>query len=60
MKLSEQDRFYFMKCAEELAELSVELLQTLNKPHKNNHKKILLEIEDVEKYIKEIKTILNV
>ena len=49
-----------MKCAEELAELSVELLQTLNKPRKNNHKKILSEIEDVEKYIKEIKLILNV
>ena len=60
MKLSEQDKFNFMKCAEELAELSVELLQTLNKPRKNNHKKILSEIEDVEKYIKEIKLILNV
>ena len=60
MKLSEQDRFHFMKCVEELAELSVELLQTLNKPRKNNHKKILLEIQDVEKYIKEIKAILSV
>lgn len=60
MKLSEQDRFHFMKCVEELAELSVELLQTLNKPRKNNHKKILSEIEDVEKYIKEVKTILSV
>ena len=49
-----------MKCAEELAELSVELLQTLNKPRKNNHKKILLEIQDVEKYIKQIKAILSV
>lgn len=60
MKLSEQDRFHFMKCVEELAELSVELLQTLNKPRKNNHKKILSEIEDVEKYIKEIKAVLSV
>ena len=60
MKLSEQDRFHFMKCVEELAELSVELLQTLNKPRKNNHKKILSEIEDVEKYIKEVKSILIV
>ena len=60
MKLSEQDRFHFMKCVEELAELSVELLQTLNKPRKNNHKKILSEIENVEKYIKEVKAILSV
>lgn len=60
MKLSEQDRFHFMKCVEELAELSVELLQTLNKPRKNNYKKILSEIEDVEKYIKEIKAVLSV
>lgn len=60
MKLSDQDKFFFLKCAEELAELSVELLQAVNKPRKNNHKKILLEIQDVEKYFKEIKSILIV
>lgn len=49
-----------MKCLEELTELSVELLQALNKPRKNNRKKILLEIEDVERYIKEIKSQLSV
>ena len=57
MKLSDQDKFFFLKCAEELAELSVELLQAVNKPRKNNHKKILLEIQDGEKYFKEIKNL---
>jgi hypothetical protein len=60
LKLSDQDKFFFLKCAEELAELSVELLQAVNKPRKNNHKKILLEIQDAEKYFKEIKAILKV
>ena len=59
MKLSEQDRFHFMKCVEELAELSVELIQAINKPRKKNDKKILLEIEDVEKHLKEVKRILH-
>jgi hypothetical protein len=57
LKLSDQDKFIFLKCAEELAELSVELLQAVNKPRKNNYKKILLEIQDVEKYLKEIKNL---
>ena len=57
MKLSDQDKFTLLKCAEELAELSVELLQAVNKPRKNNYKKILLEIQDVEKYLKEIKNL---
>ena len=57
MKLSDQDKFIFLKCAEELAELSVELLHAVNKPRKNNYKKILLEIEDVEKHLKEIKNL---
>jgi len=58
VKLSEQDKFHFMKCAEELAELSVELLQAVNKPRKNNHKKILSEIEDTEKQIQIIKKLI--
>lgn len=57
MKLSDQDKFIFLKCVEELAELSVELLHAVNKPRKNNYKKILLEIEDVEKHLKEIKNL---
>lgn len=57
MKLSDQDKFTFLKCVEELAELSVELLHAVNKPRKNNYKKILLEIQDVEKHLKEIKNL---
>ena len=60
MKLSEQDKLTFVKCAEELAELSVELLQAVNKIRKNNHKKIFLEIEDCEKYIKQVKAVIRV
>tara|TARA_R110000851_G_scaffold315229_2_gene477550 strand:- start:2187 stop:2471 length:285 start_codon:yes stop_codon:yes gene_type:complete len=36
------------KTIEELAELTVELLQKLNKPHKNNDKEIIKEIADVK------------
>ena len=60
MKLSEQDKLTFLKCAEELAELSVELLQAVNKIRKNNHKKIFLEIEDCEKHIKQVKAVIRV
>ena len=44
-------------CAEELNELSVELLQSVNKENKNNWGKIFEEIKDVEKYIKLLKEI---
>ena len=60
MKLPEQDKLTFIKCAEELAELSVELLQAVNKIQKNNHKKIFSEIEDCEKYIKQVKAVIRV
>jgi len=36
------------KAIEELTELSLELLQRLNKPHKNNDKNIVKEIADVK------------
>ena len=42
---------------EELNELSVELLQSVNKENKNNWRKIFEEIKDVEKYIKLLKEI---
>lgn len=58
MKLSDRDKLFFLKCAEELAELSVELLQAVNKPRKNNYKKILSEIEDAEKQIQIIKKLI--
>lgn len=55
MKLTETKKHIFLKCAEELNELSVELLQAVNKPNKNNMGKICDEIKDVEKYIEIIK-----
>jgi hypothetical protein len=57
MKLCEKDRRIFLKCAEELSELSTELLQSVNKENKNNWGKIFDEIQDVEKYIKLLKSI---
>ena len=57
MKLKRSDRFVFLKLAEELNELSVELLQAVNKTDKNNWGKICDEISDVENYINKIKKI---
>ncbi len=55
MKLDDNQKHIFLKCAEELNELAVELLQSANKPNKNNWGKIFDEIKDVEKYIKLLK-----
>jgi len=55
MKLNNEERHIFLKCAEELNELSVELLQSVNKLPKNNWGKICDEIKDVEKYLKLLK-----
>jgi hypothetical protein len=57
MKLNEKEKHIFLKCAEELNELSVELLQSVNKESKNNWGKIFDEVEDIEKYIKMLKSL---
>jgi len=57
MKLDDNQKHIFLKCAEELNELAVELLQSANKPNKNNWGKIFDEIKDVEKYIQLLKEI---
>lgn len=57
MKLNEGDKHIFLKCAEELNELSLELLHAVNKPSKENIGKICDEIKDVEKYLKLLKKI---
>lgn len=57
MKLEDKDKHIFLKCVEELNELSVELIQSVNKENKNNWGKIFDEIKDVEKYIKLLKEI---
>ena len=54
MKLTEEEKHIFLKCAEELNELAVELLHAANKPNKNNWGKISDELEDVRKWIKEL------
>ncbi len=59
MKLNQKDKHIFLKCVEELNELAVELIQSVNKTNKNNWGKIFDEIEDVEKYIKLLKEIKN-
>lgn len=50
----------FLKCAEELSELSTVILQQINKPHKNKIEKICEEIADVEKYINILKKEINI
>jgi hypothetical protein len=59
MKLDQKQKHIFLKCTEELNELAVELIQSVNKANKNNWDKIFDEIEDVEKYIKLLKEIRN-
>ena len=59
MKLTTKNKHIFLKCAEELNELSVELLQAVNKRNKNNMGKIFDEIKDVEKYIEMIKELCS-
>lgn len=55
MKLDRKSKHNFMKCIEELTELSLELLHAVNKPSKENMGKICDEIKDVEKYLLLIK-----
>jgi NTP pyrophosphatase (non-canonical NTP hydrolase) len=55
MKLNRKQRHSFLKCAEELNELSIELLHAVNKIDKNNWGKICDEISDVENWIAKLK-----
>ena len=59
MKLSRESKRHFMKCVEELTELSLEILHAVNKPNKENAGKICDEIKDVEKYLKLVKRHCN-
>jgi len=52
MKLNEEERHIFLKCAEELNELAAELLKAVNKPNKNNWGKIFDELDDANKWVK--------
>ena len=55
MKLSIEQKRYFMKCIEEMHELSLELIHAINKPNKENLEKICKEIKDFEKYLNFLK-----
>lgn len=55
MKLNAKRKRIFLKCAEELIELSLELIHAVNKTNKENFGKICDEIKDVEKYLSLIK-----
>ena len=47
MKLSEQDIFNFIKCTEELSELSALLIHQVCNPNKKLQKRITQEVADV-------------
>jgi len=55
MKLNRKEKHLFLKCVEELNELSVELLHAVNKADKNNWGKICDEIMDVEHWLIKVK-----
>jgi NTP pyrophosphatase (non-canonical NTP hydrolase) len=59
MKLSTSNKRMFLKCAEELNELSLEIIHAVNKVNKNNHGKIKDEMTDVEKYLHLLKIFLD-
>ena len=48
MKLTSKDKHTFLKLAEELNELSVEILHAVNKPTKGNWSSIVEEMADVQ------------
>ena len=56
---AEKERKIFLKCAEELSELTTRLLQHLNKD-KDYTDKILGEIRDVEKQLNLLKRLYDV
>ena len=57
MKLNAKEKRIFLKCAEELNELSVEILQAVNKPTKGNWSAIIEEMTDVQHWWKKVKEI---
>ena len=57
MKLKAKEKHIFLKCAEELNELSLELLQAVNKPDKGNWSAIVEEMDDVQHWWEKVKKI---
>ena len=46
-----------MKLLEEIHELGAEIMKHMNKPHKDNSRKILSEVKDVRKWLDQVETI---
>ncbi len=59
MKLKKKEQHIFLKLAEELSELSTEVLKAVNKPHKMNIVEIQDEIIDVLERIDDVKEVLD-
>ena len=60
MKLTKEQKFILLKCAEELNELSARLLQAVNKPDKAYYNKICGEIGDVDQRLLDLKELLQI
>ncbi len=46
-----------MKLLEEIHELGAEIMKHMNKPHKDNSRKILSEVKDVRKWLDQVEEI---
>ena len=57
MKLNNTVKHIFLKLAEELNELSVEILHAVNKPNKGNWSAIIEEMADVQHRWEQVKEI---
>jgi hypothetical protein len=60
MILNKKQKKIFLKCAEELNELSTKLLQEVNKKDKCRYNDIVLESQDVDARLIELKNILRI
>lgn len=60
MILNKKQKKVFLKCAEELNELSTKLLQEVNKKDKCRYNAIVLESQDVDARLTELKHILRI
>tara|TARA_B100000902_G_C26912450_1_gene717573 strand:- start:305 stop:535 length:231 start_codon:yes stop_codon:yes gene_type:complete len=58
MNLNKKQKKIFLKCAEELNELSTKLLQEINKKDKCRYNDIVLESQDVDARLSELKDVL--
>jgi len=60
MILNKKQKKVFLKCAEELNELSTKLLQEVNKKDKCRYNDIVLESQDVDARLTELKHVLQI